>query len=52
MRALLLRMLRAFRGLVAPRRPFCPEEDPSRPAWNREAWKRAQRRGYRPSRER
>lgn len=38
---------RRLRALLGLRPPFCPEEDPNRPSWAREAWKRAQRRGYR-----
>jgi len=47
MHALLLRLKNLF--FPSPISPVQPEEDPNRPAWNREAWKQAGRRGYRPT---
>lgn len=44
------RLLHAIHLLFTFSVTSIPEEDPNRPAWNREAWKRAGRRGYRPSR--
>lgn len=44
---LLLRLRAALTALLEARPAVPPEEDPNRPAWNREAWKAAGRRGYR-----